>query len=165
MTSWSEDLKLWWSRTLDDVVAASVDVADGRVVVADDQGVIYALNPTDGVVLWTHRSPTAPLGRAHVRDGTLFTTTAEQIVRLRIQDGAPLSSFPCPRGQFAGGVYALSSRLIAPTDHAQLQVMDRSTGQALYHLDGLRGDRIECVARRLHVVHRGRVIRRYPDLP
>ena len=164
-TSWTEDLKLRWTRSLDDVAAATIDVADGRVVVGDDQGVIYGLDAATGDVRWTHRACTAPLGRAQVRDGTLFITTAEQIVRLRVQDGAVLAPFPCPRGQFTGGVYAQSSRLIVPTDRAQLQVIDRASGQALYHLDGLCGDRLECVGGTLHVVHRGRVIRRYPDLP
>ena len=55
VTAYAADGEEEWSRQLEEVLAVGPSAAEGLVVVADDAGVVYAMDADDGSLAWERR--------------------------------------------------------------------------------------------------------------
>ena len=80
MTAYALDGEELWSRELDELLAVGPTAANGMVLVADQAGVVYAMDTDDGELEWERRTSGYPWQPFSVANDTLVAVLANDRV-------------------------------------------------------------------------------------
>ncbi|HZN39098.1 MAG TPA: DUF4388 domain-containing protein [Planctomycetota bacterium] len=143
-------LDVLWQRRLADLHSPTATLAGNKVVVADDQGRVQALELATGKPSWA-RQLADPLGGPVATGRDVVVATPNKLYRLDIATGEDLKPIDRTDQDWSGQPVVIGDRLVAPLRDGPLQVLDRQSGNALYRLEAGKRCRLHVVGRSLFV--------------
>ncbi|MEO6593219.1 MAG: PQQ-binding-like beta-propeller repeat protein [Planctomycetota bacterium] len=153
-------LTLLWQRPIGRTIEAMATISGNRILVSDDRGKVRCLDLTTGDLLWHRNLDTETMGQPICVGHVVWIASPERLLRLDLQTGedlAPIASFG---EDGAGGPIRVGDRLLLPIRDGNLQVLDLTTGNSLYRIEGNKRGRTLVVGESVFIVLEDRSIRR-----
>jgi len=155
-----------WQTSLADMTQPWMVRVDGSLVVADDAGHVACLDLGDGRIRWTKALAAEVLGRPAATGDTVWLASPDRISRLDLRTGNALPVIARGDQAWAGGAVSVGNRLLVPIADGSVQVLDPSTDEWLYRLDGSkRGGKVLAAGSMVFVVQADRRVHCFDQLP
>jgi outer membrane protein assembly factor BamB len=144
-------LDVLWHRRLPDLNSPMATLAGSKVVLANDQGSVQALELANGSPSWTRQLAPDTLGAPVMTGRDIMVASPSKLYRLDIATGKDLAPIDRPDQDWSGPPVVIGERLVAPLRDGPLQVIDRQSGKALYRIESTKRSRLHAVGRSLFV--------------
>jgi len=158
-------LEVSWQRRLTDLNSPMATLAGTKVVAANDQGNVQALDLATGRPSWSRQLAPDTIGAPVTTGSDVLVASPSKLYRLDLATGKDLKPIDRLDQDWSGPPVVIGDRLIAPLRDGPLQVFDRQSGNALYRIEASKRCRLHVVGRSLFVDTADHTLLIFHELP
>lgn len=144
-------LDVLWQQRLPDFTSPMATLAGAKVVVANDQGSVQALDLANGNLSWSRQLGPDTFGGPVMTGRDVVVASPSKLYRLDIATGKDLTPIDRLDQDWSGPPVVIGERLVAPLRDGPLQVIDRQSSQPLYRIEASKRCRLHASGRSLFV--------------
>jgi hypothetical protein len=127
-----------WSRQHPGEGALHGVLAEGRLVIVDEHGLVQAIDGTRGELVWQRDLGDEPTGQPWPADDGIWIFARGQVVRLSLASGAVQHRRTAGGEQWRSGSALVGDRLVLALQHGAFEVCDARDGTSRYRIPGSR---------------------------